>query len=741
MSPLRLLARRGAELLAALIVASLVAALTLAAVDVLSFPEPSWLPETAGTLVAVAVVVVAGWLLLRLGAHGRGTGERPLWLLGVAGPALLASSHLGLLLHGTPHYLFGLGGDQANRVSALTRFADSPALNDAFYADAAPFYPPQWFWVGGQLARIAGVEAWLVYKPYAIATMAIAGAIAFVAWRWLVPTRLAVVLGMVTAVIGGHTNAYEPYSWILICLLPQAVVATHLLCVRVSASARTRAGPPAWPLVLTIGVYLGWAALGYTLIAGFAALVVALVVVSHVWRARTDRALAGALLARLAAMAAISAALALLFWHRFLLAVLGGAITERSVANDFAPESGSRLPLPIFEVSAAGALCLIGLVWIVVTVWPAGAGRVADRGATSLRARIGEAESGGGAASVGGVVAAGVGAGGAGVIGADGSRLGIGFGIGVAAGGRAMPDDENGDGDDDEAVGAVGAVRDGGAVEAGGTVGNGGAGGAAPSPWPLPPPAVQTVLARCLGLLVAAVFGWYLLSGLRSLTGSTLLPFRMIPVITLALALAGVVGALALARWAVTTSPGRSRGRVVAAAVVVAGLAAVQMAQHVSEEDTQFAAVAHGTPAPPRDLLGAIDQMTGDREPSDLVVLSSDPTLTAYRPYFAFQATAQAYATPAGRYEERLDAIRAWSDSRTPRQLAAALDAGPFRGPDVLVLEHHEPGRYFFPAVINEMPLAHNNSGEAIDFRAEQFADPELFDVREVGSRVVIARP
>src|SRR5699024_883749 len=42
--------------------------------------------------------------------------------------------------------------------------------------------------------------------------------------------------------------------------------------------------------------------------------------------------------------------------------------------------------------------------------------------------------------------------------------------------------------------------------------------------------------------------------------------------------------------------------------------------------------------------------------------------------------------------------------------------------------------------VINEMPLAHNNSGEAIDFRAEQFADPQLSDVREAGSRVVIAR-
>src|SRR5699024_12561229 len=141
-----------------------------------------------------------------------------------------------------------------------------------------------------------------------------------------------------------------------------------------------------------------------------------------------------------------------------------------------------------------------------------------------------------------------------------------GFGIGVAAGGRAMPDDENGDGDDDEAVGAVGAVRDGGAVEAGGTVGNGGAGGAAPSPWPLPPPAVQTVLARCLGLLGAAVFGWYLLSGLRSLTGRTLLPFRMIPVTTLALALAGAVGALALARWAAPHTPGAPPARCAAAA-------------------------------------------------------------------------------------------------------------------------------------------------------------------------------
>ncbi|MDV8002292.1 arabinofuranosyltransferase [Rhodococcus sp. IEGM 1408] len=700
------LARRAAELLAALVVAALVGTLTLAAVSAWPFPEPSWLPETAGATLAAAFVILAGWLLLRrgggggrggrehgrgkhgrgkharTGSRGRGTSERGLWLLGTAGPAFLASSHLGLLLSGTPHYLFGLGGDQLNRVAYVTRFADSPALDDPFYADAAPFYPPQWFWVGGQLARIAAVDGWLAYKPYAILTMAIAGAIAFVAWRWLVPTRLAVLFGLLTAVIGGHTNAYEPYSWILICLLPQVVVATFLLCARAAARAHDpEGGQPTWPLVVTIGLYLGWAALGYTLIAGFAALMVGLVVVVHLRRFRADRAVAWALLARLAAMAAISVALALVFWHRFLLAVLGGAGTEPSVANDFAPEVGSRWPLPMFDVSAVGLLCLIGVVWVVVTVWPGGAGRLADRGAAAVTTRIGTSEVGGGAGDV-----------------------------------SLRPTNDD---DDDEATFAT-------------------------PGWPLPAPDRAVVLAQALGLMVVAVLGWFALSGLRAVAGSTLLPFRMIPVITLALALAGVVGALALARWAIGTSPvagpAASRGRVAAVAVVLAGLAAIQMVQHVSEEDSHFAAVAREAPAPPTDVLEAIDQMTGGREPSELVVLTSDPALYAYRPYFTFQAPAQAYATPAARYTERLEEIRRWSGADSPGQLAAALDSGAFRAPDVLVLTREGSRRWVLPVLINTMPLESNNAREEIVFRPRQFDDPALFDVREVGSRMVIVR-
>lgn len=675
----RSLARRAAELLAGLLVAVVTGAVTLGVISLLPFVEPSWLPVAFGATLAAGFVVLAGWLLLR-----RGTGDRGLWALGTAGPAFLSASHLGLLLNGTPHYLFGLGGDQINRVTYLTRFADSAALSDPFYADAAPFYPPQWFWVGGRLAALLGVDGWEFYKPYAIVTMAVAGAIAFVAWRWLVPARLAVLFGLVTSVIGGHTNAYEPYSWILICLLPQVVVATILLCRRVTerrcapgtaagATAETP-GPaayrePTWPLVVTVGVYLGWAALGYTLIAGFAALLVGLVVVIAAWQWRHHRETVRALAGRLLGMAGISAAIALITWHPYLLAVLGGAETEPSVANDFAPESSASWPLPMFEVSAAGLLCLIGVVWVVVTVWPSGAGRVAARGAEAVRARV----------------------------------------------------------DDDTPLPADPHTT---SLPAGPHAASG----------VLPSPDRQLVLARAFGLTTVTVFAWFVLSGLRAVTGSSLLPFRMIPPLTLVLALAGVVGALALARWAVATSPAKSRGKVLATAVVVAGLAAVQMVQHVSEEDTKFAAAARTNTGMPQDVLGAIEEMTPHRQPSDLVLLSSDPRLSAYRPYFMFQAPSQAYATPTGRYEARTEELREWSRTGSPTELAAAMDASDFRAPDVLVLDRDDAGRWSFLATINEMPRVQNNSRENIVFRPAQFADPDLFEVRLLESQVVVVR-
>ncbi|MFN7242184.1 MAG: hypothetical protein ACK4M5_02850, partial [Dietzia cercidiphylli] len=75
MSEARLLLRRGSELVAGLVVAALVGALTLTAIDALSLPEPSWLPEALGATVAAGLVALAGWLLLRGGRRGRDSGR------------------------------------------------------------------------------------------------------------------------------------------------------------------------------------------------------------------------------------------------------------------------------------------------------------------------------------------------------------------------------------------------------------------------------------------------------------------------------------------------------------------------------------------------------------------------------------------------------------------------------------------------------------------------------------------
>ena len=654
--------RRAGELLLAVVLSALTALVVLAVVTALPFAEPSWLPEAfAGTLVAGGVVLVA-WLLLR----GRGTDSRVLWGLGVLAPPVFTALHLGTLLHGTPLYLFGLGGDQSNRVPYVGRFADSPALHDVFYADAAPFYPPQWFWVGGRLAALFDVPAWLFYKPYAVMTMAVAGTLAFVTWRWVVDKRVAVLLGLVTAVVGVHTNAYEPYSWILICVLPQVVLACVRLCAGLARPAdhggRNRApdravgDPRGWVTTVTVGAYLGWAALGYTLIAGFAAAVVGVVVLGTAWRVRRHRAAVRALLTRLAVVAAVSAAVALLFWHRYLWAVVSGTPHEKAVANDFAPESGAHWPLPMFEVSATGALSLIGLVWLVVVLWPRVA-VVAGRAARGLEARTG---------------------------------------AGAAPAGR-------------HASGALGA------------------------------PTGDDVAAALAALLIAAA-GWYVLSGLRALTGHTLLPFRMIPVVSLALALAGVFGALALARWAVETSTPEVRTRTRAVAVVLVVLAGVQAGQSYSAEDVEFAAVARGTAPPREDVLDAVAALTPGRAPSDLVVLTADTTVLAYRPYFSYQAPVQAYATPTGRYSARLDEIRRWAAAPDPGALGAALDSGPFRAPDVFVLARRDDGALVYTARINTMPQETVNRSEDIVFRPGAFDDPARFTVVEVPGFSVIAR-
>ncbi|WP_224387472.1 arabinofuranosyltransferase [Pseudonocardia sp. ICBG1293] len=339
----RLLA--AADLVAGPVVAVGVVAAGLLLADRITVPAGSnvglALTATGGALVAV-VLAAAAWSRSPLVAA-------PLAWVGLAAlPAL----PLTLFLVNTPHYLFGVGGDQQFRVAFLTRFADSARLADFAYADVPPYYPAAWFWVGGRLASLLGVEAWAFHKPFSIATMAVASVLTYALWA-LVTTRARAVGAAVATTLAGSVTlaAYSPYSWLTAALVaPLAVLGVRL--VRRSGSwVRT---------ALPVGLVLGLAAVTHTQILVFAGFVLAVLAVDGLLtRAARPARLAVTVLVVLAA----ALPLTLVHWLPYLLASVGEP--TYSAGQHFLAEAGSRWPLPMLEATPVGALCLAGTVWVV----------------------------------------------------------------------------------------------------------------------------------------------------------------------------------------------------------------------------------------------------------------------------------------------------------------------------------------------------------------------------------------
>lgn len=646
------------EAVGAIAVSVLVTAAAIAATNALDLPADSWLPQTA--MATLVVLVVAAALL----ATARPASAAVRWIAGTAAPAGATALHLAFLLDGTRHYLNGLGGDQLNRVAYLGRFASSPHLADAFYKDLAPFYPAGWFWIGGRVSSLTGIPAWEFYKPFSIFTMALAAALAFVAWRRLAGDRMAIPLALVTAGIGVALAAYEPYSWIFVALLPALALWAQ------------RLDRPGYWLACT--VFLGLAAVSYTLIAGIAAVVTTAGAIATVLKQRSVARHFGtppprrAMVrtgAALAAAALGSAVIAAGFWLPYLWSFVSGEPHEKSVATDFAPESAASWPLPMLQLGeTSGLLSLVGLVWL---------GAILSHRLTPsdhIRRRL-------------------------------------------------------------QVTSSRGALY----------------------------PPTQRDIAVALATIAALGYVWFALSGLRALLESTLLAFRLTPVITLAFALAGVFGLRAL--WQLVgdrigdlAAPAEREHRAhqlrVVGALLVAVLA-VGMAQHVSEEDHSFAASARATGDEPSALLNAIGNVSGQRTATALVVLSDDPALFAYRPYWAFQAPAAAYASPTGTFEARNAAIRDWATAGDAAELVAQWDADGFAGPDVLVLTQRDKGaeagskpvtgpvgpdtRWVFDEIVNTMPRASNIRRVPVEFDPKLF-DPALFAVEQVDGMVVIGR-
>lgn len=301
---------------------------------------------TVGQFAALAGIFAAG----ALWRHGRRLLAR---IAAVVFLSAFSVVTLAMPLGATRLYLFGISVDQQFRTEYLTRLADSPALHDMTYIGLPPFYPAGWFWIGGRLADLTGMPAWEMFKPWAIISITAAIAIALVLWSAMLRFEIALAVSTATAAVTLAYTSAEPYAAVITVLLPPVFV--------LAWSGLKRQNREGWGAVVGVGLFLGVAALFYTLLLGYAAFTVTLMALVLAVARRS----VGPLL-RLAVMGVIAGVLALLTWGPYLLAAARGEPADSGTAQHYLPIDGAELTFPMLDFTLLGALSMLGTVWLVV---------------------------------------------------------------------------------------------------------------------------------------------------------------------------------------------------------------------------------------------------------------------------------------------------------------------------------------------------------------------------------------
>ena len=340
------------------VVVSVVSLLAIARVDWPAFNSSNQLYAltTVGQFFSLAGLLAAGLLWRR----GRQWVARGIAVLLISAFSVVT---LAMPLGATKLYLFGVSVDQQFRTEYLTRLADTVVPKDMTYLGLPPFYPPGWFWLGGRLAALTGTPAWEMFKPWSIISITAAVAVALMLWLNMIRFELALVVTTATTAAMLAYSPAEPYAAIITVLLPPVFV---LAWSGLRADARRTEGQGAgrsggWGAVIGVGVFLGAAALCYTLLFGYAAFTLAIM---GLLAAVTGRTWAPVI--RLVVIAAISGALALIGWGPYLLAAARGNPADAGTAQHYLPEAGAQLTFPMLDFTLLGALCMVGTVWLVV---------------------------------------------------------------------------------------------------------------------------------------------------------------------------------------------------------------------------------------------------------------------------------------------------------------------------------------------------------------------------------------
>lgn len=217
---------------------------------------------------------------------------------------------------------------------------------------------------------------------------------------------------------------------------------------------------------------------------------------------------------------------------------------------------------------------------------------------------------------------------------------------------------------------------------------------------------VRSDAARALGLVVAGCYLWYGASMCAVLVGTTLLPFRLEPLLVTCLFCGAGLALWQVVRWLRHLLP-QHRPAVRQIAVVLGLVAFVQTTGtfRAALEEAVAGGLfsrAHATydasgqrssgPPDPADagawndeLIATIGDLSG-KQTSELVLLTSAYHLLPLKPYFSFQTMQNPYANPLADYRSRRLLIESWARSRDAEGLIEALDRSPYRPPTVFVL-------------------------------------------------------
>ncbi|APE32763.1 hypothetical protein BOX37_00860 [Nocardia mangyaensis] len=658
---------------------------------------------TVGQFVAVALLAVAV-ALIRL-RKWPVVAKLASWV-GISG---FVTVTLGMPLAATKLYLFGISVDQEFRTQYLTRLTDSAALRDMNYVDMPPFYPAGWFWLGGRVGNVLGMDGWEVFKPYSIGLLAVAAVVALVLWTQLVRADLAVgAAAAVTAMTLAYASP-EAYGAVLVLFIPPVLILAWGALHRPS-------GRGGWGAVLGTGLFLGVAACFYTLYLAIAAFTVVLMAVLAavlaVYARRTaDRRASRSASARARKTAAISEN------GDSATAASADAADDRSESTDASAFAGTSSATTGAPSGPAGAV-------VTATEAPrtdSAPWRAAIASLTRLVA-IG---------AISGVLAL--------VVWApyllemvSGAEIpsGSAFHYLPEAGAQlAFPMLEFSLRGGLCLIGVLWLV-----VRAG-----------------------SSRRAQALGIGVVAIYLWTLLSMTATAAGTTLLSFRLEPVLLALLAAAGVFGFVEGGRavYQALNEPAPLR----TTAAVVAVLGALAFAQSIPtvlthEIDTAY---TDTVPTDVPDADGTYGERADQRKPSavayyhevdeailahtghpqsETVVLTADTSFLAYYPYFGFQALTSHYANPLADFKGRADTIAAWSELDSSPALLDALSAAPWRAPDAFLFRR-DGDNYTLRLAEDVYPNDPNVKRYTVTFPAALFTDP-AFTTTDIGPFTLI---